>query len=208
MIRKAPDGAVESRVWAVLFGAYQFAKCKKCLAPSFFVDEYWPRTESPEEGAAIKCAVEASGECPDAIKAGSLAYPGFTDQPFPKWTQELEETQMLLFWEVYTAISLGLRSLAMMGIRAIVDMYATRQIGDVGGFKKKLDDLLKGQFINKTQHGHLGAVIEAGNAAGHRGHRPQTEDLKVCLSVVEDLLAKERYGSAIEKIRAATPPWL
>ena len=206
MFKKSSDGKVESRVWAVFFGAYQFGKCNKCLAPSLFVDEYWPTTESPEEANRIKSEVLAAGECRDAIKAGSLVYPGFNEEPFPKWTQDLEETQMLLFWEVYSAISLGLRSLAMMGFRAIIDTYATRQIGDVGGFKKKLDTLLSQQFINKTQHEHLDAVIEAGNASGHRGHRPEINDLKASLRVVEELLAKERFGDAIEKIRAETPP--
>ncbi len=205
MFNKSADGKVESRAWAVLFGAYQFGKCKKCLAPSLFVDEYWPRTESPEEAAAIKAAVLSDGECNDAIKAGSLVYPGFNHKPFPQWTHDLEETQMLLFWEVYSAIALGLRSLAMMGIRAIIDTYAARKVGDIGGFKKKLDTLLIQQHINKTQHEHLEAVIEAGNASGHRGHRPGTDDLKACLVVVEELLARERYGDAIQKIRAGTP---
>ena len=206
MFNKSSDGKVESRAWAVLFGTYQFGKCKKCMAPSLFVDEYWPKTKSPEEAEAIKSEVVATGECKDAIKAGSLVYPGFNDRAFPKWTQDLEETQMLLFWEVYSSISLGFRSLAMMGIRAIIDTYATRHVGDVGGFKKKLDTLLSQQIINKTQHEHLDVVVEAGNASGHRGHRPEIDSLKACLVIVEELLAKERYGEAINRIRAATPP--
>ena len=201
---KQSDGKVDHRVWMVLLGVYQFGQCKKCSAPNLFVDEYWPRTDGGEEAAVIKTAVDEHGSC-KGYSPERHTYPAYNKEPFPRWTHDLEEAQMLLFWEVYTAISLQLRGLAMMGIRAIVDDYANRVIGDVGGFDKKLEKLRTDGHINNTQFEHLQVVVSAGHAASHRGHRPNREQLLTCLQIVEGLLAKERYGTAIETLRSAIP---
>jgi hypothetical protein len=181
MFSKHPNGKVNQRVWAVFFGAYSFTKCKKCSAPSLFVDEYWPQTEDNDEAKLIAKEVRETGKSKLGNCINSLTYPGFSKEPFPQWTHDLDEVTMLLFWEVYQAISLGLRSLAIMGLRTIIDKYANDTIGDIGGFAKKLKRLKDDNFINSAQYELLEIVIDVGSAAAHRGHRPDKQHLIACL---------------------------
>jgi hypothetical protein len=201
---KKPSGKVDHRIWMVMFESYQFGSCKKCSAPSLFVDSHWTKTTDPDEALSIKNEVLKKGFCA-SYKPKRMAFPSFNKVPFPAWTHDLDEPQMLIFWEVYTAISQGLYGLAMMGIRSIIDSYANRTIGDIGGFAQKLKKLREEGHISLVQYSQLEVVIEAGNAAAHRGHRCDSDDIQSALAIVEGLLAHERYGEAIEKLRAKTP---
>lgn len=58
---------------------------------------------------------------------------------------------MLIFWETYRAFWTGLNWLAMIGIRTIVEEYANRKLGDIGGFAKKIKILHEKGYINNTQ---------------------------------------------------------
>ena len=201
---KKSDGKVDHRIWVVMFDSYQFCECKKCKAPSLFIDAHWTKTKTHEEGLKIRNAVTNKGACSE-YAAQRSSFPGFSKAPFPAWTHDLEEEQMLLFWEVYTAISLKLCGLAMMGIRSIIDGYANRVIGDIGGFEQKLKKLRSDGHISFVQFEQLKIVVAAGHAAAHRGHRFNEEHLHTCLQIVEGLLAHERYGEALDTLRSATP---
>lgn len=201
---KQPSGKVDHRIWMVMFESYQFGLCKKCHAPSLFVDSHWTKTTDSEEAQTIKNEILEKGIC-DSHSPKRLSFPSFNKVPFPAWTYDLDEPQMLMFWEVYTATAQGLYGLAMMGIRTIIDSYANRTVGDIGGFAQKIKKLREEGHISIVQQSQLAVVIEAGNAAAHRGHRCDKEDIQSALAIVEGLLAHERYGEAIEKLRAATP---
>lgn len=208
MFSKEPTGKVKQRMWAVFFDSYSLLKCKKCHAPSLFVDEYWTKTdslESLEEVKKISEEVKLKGISEFGNLVTSLAYPAFSKEPFPQWTHELEETYMILFWEVYQAISLGLNALAMMGLRTIVDKYATDKVGDIGGFAKKLIELKERRFINQQQYELLEVIVDAGNASAHRGFRPKKDDVKICLQVIEHLIEIDKFGELIEQVKNATP---
>ncbi|WP_415878554.1 DUF4145 domain-containing protein [Methylomonas sp. TEB] len=205
MFSKKEDGKVNQRVWAVFYDSYSFTKCKKCSAPSLFVDEYWTQTTSPEEAKCIAEEVKINGVSKSGNLVHSHIYPGFLKEPFPQWTHDLEETYMVLFWEVYQAAALGLNSLAMMGIRAIIDKFALDKIGDIGGFAKKLNTLLNAKIINADQHALLEVVVDAGNASAHRGYKPDNNHVKICLQIIEQLIGIEKFGDVINEIRQATP---
>jgi hypothetical protein len=205
LFSKHSSGKVKQRVWAVFFDAYSFMKCKKCYAPSLLVDEYWTQTDSVEEAKRIKEEIEENGISKSGNLIKTLSYPGFSKEPFPQWTHDLEETYMILFWEVYQAISLGLNAIAMMGLRAIIDKYANDKVGDINGFAKKLVVLKEKSFINQQQYDLLEVVVDAGNASSHRGFRPSKAHLKACLQIVEHLLEIEQFGELIEQVKIATP---
>lgn len=99
----------------------------------------------------------------------------------------------------------GLCTVAMMGIRAIVDRYANKIVGDKGGFEKKLDLLQEQGYISCGQAEQLRVVVEAGHAAAHRGVTYKREHVRAALDVVESMLVRERFGVAIEKLRQVTP---
>jgi hypothetical protein len=209
MFNKQDSGKVNQRVWVVYFDSFSFTKCKKCEAPSLFIDEYWTTSATPEESkkeaGIIAEEIKVSGESESGELVNSLCYPGFSKKPFPQWTHDLEESYMVLFWEVYQALSLGLNTLAMMGVRAIVDKFATDKVGDIGGFSKKLRKLLSEGHINNEQHSLLNVIVDVGNASAHRGFKPKKEDVSNCMQVIEHLVSIERFGEPIEKIKNNTP---
>jgi hypothetical protein len=209
MFRKENSGKVRERLWAVFLDSYSYTNCKKCGAPSLFVDEYWPKAttfaEEIKEKYIMFDEIKKNGFSESGNFVRSLSYPGFSKDPFPQWTQDLEETYMILFWEVYQAVSLGLNSLAMMGIRAIIDKYATDKIGDVGGFSKKLRILKEKNIINFEQHDLLKVVVDAGSASAHRGFRYNRDQVKTCLQIVEHLIEINKFGDAIKQIKNKTP---
>lgn len=205
LFAKKSDGRVDHRMWAVFGAAYQFGKCRKCSAPSLFVDEFWTQTTEVEEFEKFQSLINSTGKA-EGYETRRLRYPGFDDSPFPAWTHDLEETEMVLFWEIYSAISLGLFSLAMMGIRTLVDRFANRTVGDIGGFEKKLEKMFSDGHINKAQLEQLRVVVHAGHAASHRGVRYEKRHLNTALEIVESLLLRERYGEAVDELRTATPP--
>lgn len=201
---KKPDGKVDHRIWMVMYDAYQFCQCRKCSAPSMFVDSYWTKTTNVEEARTIQDAVRTSGVCPE-YSAKRSNFPAFDKIALPAWTHDLEEADMVLFWEVYTAMTQGLCTIAMMGVRAIVDRFANKALGDIGGFEKKLNSLKELGHISSFQHEQLSIVVEAGNAASHRGITYTRDHVRASLDVVESLLVRERFGDAVEKLRKATP---
>ena len=208
LFAKKPDGRVDHRAWVVMGAAYQFVRCRKCAALSLFVDEYpsaiSDATDS-QEFLRFRNLINSTGKA-DGFEIRRHQYPDFGVAPFPEWTHDLEETEMVLFWEIYSAISVGLLSLAMMGIRTLVDRFANRTVGDIGGFEKKLDTMLTDGHINKTQREQLQVVIYAGHAASHRGIRYEKKHLDTALKIVESLLLHDRYKDAVDALRGATPP--
>jgi hypothetical protein len=80
------------------------------------------------------------------------------------------------------------RSVAAMGLRAIIDRVCDDKVGDVGGFDKKLGALVAGEFISSRERDILLAALETAHAAAHRAHRPSTDELSRLLDIVEHLL--------------------
>jgi hypothetical protein len=100
----------------------------------------------------------------------------------------LPTDQVILLREVIKAVENELLTLASMGLRAVIDMVCTDQIGDPGGFQKKVDALLKAGIITKVQSSILLTVVDVGNASAHRGYAPDNSDINTVIGVVEDLL--------------------
>jgi len=126
----------------------------------------------------------------------------------PDWVSResgVEPYQDLLE-EVYTALHADSRRLAMMGARALIDMVITNTVGDQGNFGKGLDELEKQDFISKRDRTIIGAAIEAGSAAMHRGHQPKVDDLNVVIDIVERMIHSEILDAKAKELAASTPP--
>jgi hypothetical protein len=77
---------------------------------------------------------------------------------------------------------------------------------DGGGFKAKLAALVKRNVLTQVQADDLGAMIETGNAASHRGHRPELAHVDAMLGIafpVLQLLYSSGKKSAL--LRESTP---
>jgi hypothetical protein len=94
----------------------------------------------------------------------------------PVWVEQLPEGLRELLKETFQAKEQGWNRLAAMGIRAMFDMVSTEALQvDAGGFKRKLEDMVREEHIALTQHQNLNALVETGHAAAHRGFNPTPE---------------------------------
>lgn len=126
---------------------------------------------------------------------------------FPVWVSELPEGLRELLNETFQAKEQGWNRLAAMGIRAVFDMVSTEALQvDAGSFKKKLDDMVLEEHIALTQHANLGAMIEAGSAAAHRGFNPTPEMVDtmwgIAINALESLFVLKPKA---QKLRGDTP---
>lgn len=93
------------------------------------------------------------------------------------------------------------------GIRATIDVVSVDLLsGDYGTFKEKLDGLVNEGHFTRSQQGTFIAVVEAGNAASHRGFIPDRESVMGMLQAIQHMLvsAYVLLGSA-KSLLASTP---
>lgn len=124
----------------------------------------------------------------------------------PEWHSELPDEPRGLFTEVYSALSADSRRLAVMGARALLDMFMTLHIGDQSTFLKKLDALEHAGFVSKRNRQALEAALDLGHAAAHRGHNPMASEVNYVIDIVENLYEGQLLESVAAKLRKGTPP--
>lgn len=132
-------------------------------------------------------------------------YPPRISRRTPTWIGLLPGTWRGVLREIYSALHADAKSLALMGTRALVDMYMNSTVGDKGGFAYKLDALVKGGFLAKQDEDTLMAALEAGNAAAHRGFVPDDKLLNHTMDIVENLLQRHALKHSAKTLKAATP---
>jgi hypothetical protein len=94
-----------------------------------------------------------------------------------------------------------------MGTRTLVDMMLNALVGDIGGFSAKLNEAVSRGMLTPTQRQTVGAAVEAGNAATHRGFRPTHEQVLDALDIVEHALCDNFVmGAASNRLAASIPP--
>lgn len=209
LFNKNDDGAVCEDLIMPMISTHGFYICKKCSAPNYYIHEYYPIEKDTdtfeEESLEIRKAFETCGEWRKDKLFNIYHYPSFSVEPYPSWTKELPEDLMRLTWEVYTARKQGMYTLAMMGIRTIIDKFATDKVGDVGGFAQKLKKLVKEGFISQQQKNILETLVEAGSAAAHRGFMPTAEQVQECFSTLEALFFFEIKNKEIDLLNLNIP---
>ena len=115
-------------------------------------------------------------------------YPIYERRKLDTWAKDLDEEYYSLLKEIYCAINNNLNRLALMGSRTILDILFNEKVGDVGGFQKKLNEMVNQGFIAKHEKETIQTVIDAGNASAHRGFCPEMKHLETVLEVIERTL--------------------
>lgn len=133
-------------------------------------------------------------------------YPPSVNRRPPSWIDDLPHTTRRLLSEVYIAVAADARALAVMGMRSIIDEVANDKVGDCGGFDKKLEALVAGEFISTYEKEVVEAAVDCGHAVTHRAHYPSLPELESTLDITEHLL----HGAYVlrekaEKLRQKTP---
>ncbi|MNC51388.1 hypothetical protein D3C75_1006780 [compost metagenome] len=107
--------------------------------------------------------------------------------------------------EVYSALHSNSRRLAMMGARALVDVYMNDTVSDVGGFEQKLKALVVQGHISANDKDVLAAALEAGHAAAHRGHVASESEVNHVMDIVESLLQKHALKISAAELKKGIP---
>lgn len=132
-------------------------------------------------------------------------YPPAISRQLPRWYDELPREIGELLIEVYTALHADSRRLVLMGARAIIDLFMTDQVGDIGGFAQKLNELEKNNVLSKKNREVLEAALEAGHAAAHRGHKPTPNEVSQVIDIVENLIQIYVLKESAENLKKKIP---
>lgn len=124
----------------------------------------------------------------------------------PAWLPELDEPHRKLLGEVYAAMDVGLYGVALMGVRAILDVWVSSQTSHGNDFPKKLEAIAALGSLSARQVQILVSTFDAGSAAAHRGYRPNLDDVTTAADAIENLLQQDLLGPRMTKLRANTPP--
>ena len=123
----------------------------------------------------------------------------------PKWIFDLPVNFPSLINEIYAALHANSKCLALMGTRALFDLYMNTTIGDIGGFQKKLDKLVEDGYLGKKNKEILEAALDAGHAATHRAHNPTAEDINLVFDIVENLIQQLALKKKSDDLKKHTP---
>ena len=108
---------------------------------------------------------------------------------------------------MYAALDNDLRVVSAIAARTVFDR-ASELLGidPAISFQEKLDGLGANGKISIDEERTLGVLVDAGNAAAHRGWRPKPQELNTMIDVVESFLHRSFIvGDRIEELRAAVP---
>lgn len=151
------------------------------------------------------------GEEVSEPKRDKRTYPSPTGQTKPQWFDAIFGVDYQLYNimnEMYMAYDNQGYILAAVGLRTALD----RAIEVLGidteiSFKEKLQALKVGGWVGATEHDILDVIMEAGNAAAHRGWSPTKKDAGKLLIAVEAFLHRAFIvGQDAIAIKAGIPP--
>jgi len=133
-------------------------------------------------------------------------YPPRLSRRPPTWMWQLPNEWRFLLREVYTALQADSKRLAIMGARALIDIYMNDTVGDLGGFQQKLGALVSKGHLSSTDKEILTAALEAGHAAAHRGHSLKEEEVCHVMDIVENLLQRHTLKQSANALLEGIPP--
>jgi hypothetical protein len=157
---------------------YAVLRCRGCDEVSFqkssWFSEDWDIDENGQQYNPIRIK-----SWPPPQKRSR---PDWIDGWFPTLPRELWE----LISEVYTARDHNLRVLATIGVRTVFDR-SSQLLGveSTLRFADKLEKLVDLELISKNDKRSLELLVQAGNAAAHRGWQPASADLDALINILE-----------------------
>ena len=155
---------------------------------------------------------DEKGETVMTANITKVTYP--TPQPKdirPDWAWDLAKVDHQLATivaEMYRAYEGGLLILASVGLRTALDRAMEYlKINPGLALEEKLKTLLREGFVGETEAAVLGVVVDAGNAAAHRGWAPDQREFKPLLTALEQFLHRTIItGKGPLEIKAKIPP--
>ncbi|GGY11351.1 hypothetical protein GCM10007160_42980 [Litchfieldella qijiaojingensis] len=205
--------------------------CSRCLGTTTHSVEFETNTESHDDLDDLGRAIASSGVVYTVLKCDGCEHivfrrrfwhtdmepgeswechtswhPPLVSRQLPPWHRSLPATEERLLGEIYRALHGEAFTLAMMGLRALLDVYMVGKVGDQGGFTSKLKKLAEHGYLSAAQLELVEPAIEAGSAAAHRGFHPEPDAVVAVLELVELLLHQDLLGSKLKGAVDAVPP--
>lgn len=166
----------------------------------------WTTTTSVLEcGGCASLLLRKTVYCDEDGNTRTTVFPPAISRQKPVWHNQLPAEYRALLSELYSALHADSRALALMGARALIDIFIVKKIGDKGSFNEKLSKLKSDGFITESDFEILSSALDAGSAASHRGYYPSPENAACVLDIVENLLHKEVLTSAALRLKETTP---
>ncbi len=136
----------------------------------------------------------------------TLYFPPRVSRRPPTWRWGLPVPLRDVLDEVYVALHNDGRRLALMGLRTVVDMLMLDEVGDKGSFQSKLKQLEVAGVIASRGREVLEIALDAGNAAAHRGYKPDGDALHAVMDIVENLLQSVYHLKKVAvRVKKKTP---
>jgi len=137
-------------------------------------------------------------------------WPAPTARTLPPWIDKIKQADSdlgNLVREMYTALNNDLRVLAAIGARTAFDRSSDLLgVDSAATFKEKLDKLVELGKVSTEERGTLDVLVDAGNAAAHRGWIPQVRELNTMMDIVDAFLHRAFIlGEGIRALKAIVP---
>ncbi len=130
-----------------------------------------------------------TGELVQVPNWDEAIYPPVTYRNPPSWFDDLpDDTLREISAEIYKSLQTGSHYLATFGSRTLIDRLIVLTVGDKGNFPKGLQALQDEGKVSQHERDILNPVVDAGNAAAHRGWAPTKDQIEVILDTVEGLI--------------------
>lgn len=123
----------------------------------------------------------------------------------PAWFDELPSEYAGLLKEIYTALHADSRRLAMMGLRAVIDLFMARKLEGSSGFAGGLRQLVEQNYLTTRSLEIVEAAVEAGHASAHRAHNPTAAQVNSVMDIVENLIQHDLLAESAASLRRSIP---
>lgn len=181
---------------------YNTLRCCGCSNIHIRRDAFFSEDEDHEQDPV-------TGEWKTVLRATSTYWPPLERRRKPSWSLQVEDDVVnRLLDEVYRALNNDLRTLAAMGVRALLDRtFELAGADPAAGFEEKLKSLTGEGVISARDRETLTVMTDAGSAASHRGWQPDTDALDTILEAAEAVLHRVMVapGNA-QRLRQQVPP--
>lgn len=135
-------------------------------------------------------------------------WPSVARRNSPPWLGQVSDPVLhQLFDETYQALNADLRTLAAMGVRAVLDRtFELAGADPAAGFAEKLSAITETGVISTSERDTLTIMTDAGSAASHRGWQPSPDALDTILDASEAMLFRVAVQPArAQRLRGAVP---
>lgn len=181
---------------------YNTLRCCGCGVVHVRRDVFFSEDEDHEQDPI-------TGEWETVLRPTSTYWPASERRRQPSWSLQVQDDVIhRLLDEVYRALNDDLRTLAAMGVRALLDRtFELAGADPAAGFEEKLKTLTADGAISVRDKETLTIMTDAGSAASHRGWQPDADDLDTILDAAEAVLHRVMVlPSNAQRLQEQVPP--